>query len=130
MFVLSESCKFTFISSVTSWALLFFITSCFVSFWMHLFKELIESFFSFFLFLFQGLKYPGLPSFSDEPGKMYILDLLHPNPTPVLLQIEGELDLRSFNPHGISVHKDEAGMNTMNFSSVFVHFEFLPFYVC
>ncbi|XP_037532962.1 serum paraoxonase/arylesterase 2 [Nematolebias whitei] len=59
-------------------------------------------------FISTGLKYPGLPSFSDEPGKMYVLDLLHPNPTPVLLQMEGELDLRSFNPHGISVHKDEA----------------------
>ena len=57
----------------------------------------------------QGLKYPGLPSFSDEPGKIYILDLLHPKPTPVELQIKGELDLNSFNPHGISVYTDEAG---------------------
>lgn len=57
----------------------------------------------------QGLKYPGLPSFSDEPGKMYILDLLHPKPTPVELQIRGDLDLRSFNPHGISVYIDDAG---------------------
>lgn len=60
-------------------------------------------------FFTQGLKYPGVPSFSDEPGKMYILDLVHPKPTPVELQIKGELDLRSFNPHGISVYIDEAG---------------------
>ncbi|KAM9309621.1 serum paraoxonase/arylesterase 2-like [Pholidichthys leucotaenia] len=59
-------------------------------------------------FLSTGLKYPGLPSFSDEPGKMYVLDLLHPKPTPVLLNIKGELDLSSFNPHGISVYVDEA----------------------
>ncbi|XP_037641180.1 serum paraoxonase/arylesterase 2-like isoform X2 [Sebastes umbrosus] len=55
-----------------------------------------------------GLKYPGMPSFSDDPGKMYVLDLLHPKPTPVELQIKGGLDLSSFNPHGISVYIDEA----------------------
>ncbi|KAM9309620.1 serum paraoxonase/arylesterase 2-like [Pholidichthys leucotaenia] len=59
-------------------------------------------------FLSAGLKFPGLPSFSDEPGKMYVLDLLHPKPTPELLNIKGELDLSSFNPHGISVYVDEA----------------------
>ncbi|XP_059194726.1 serum paraoxonase/arylesterase 2-like [Centropristis striata] len=59
-------------------------------------------------FISTGLKYPGLPSFSDDPGKMYILDLLHPQPTPVELQIKGELDLDSFNPHGISAFIDEA----------------------
>ncbi|XP_054903721.1 serum paraoxonase/arylesterase 2-like [Poeciliopsis prolifica] len=60
-------------------------------------------------FLSTGLHdYLGLPSFSSEPGKMYVLDLLHPKPTPVELQIKGELDLSSFNPHGISVYTDEA----------------------
>ncbi|XP_041799070.1 serum paraoxonase/arylesterase 2-like [Chelmon rostratus] len=59
-------------------------------------------------FLSTGLKYPPLPSFSDEPGKMFIVDLLHPKPTPVELQIKGDLDLSSFNPHGISVYTDEA----------------------
>ncbi|KAE8288675.1 Serum paraoxonase/arylesterase 2 [Larimichthys crocea] len=59
-------------------------------------------------FLSTGLKYSVLPSFSDEPGKIYILDLLHPKPTPVELQIKGDLDLSSFNPHGISVYTDEA----------------------
>ncbi|XP_039974806.1 serum paraoxonase/arylesterase 2-like isoform X2 [Xiphias gladius] len=58
-------------------------------------------------FLSTGLKYPGMPSFSDDPGKIFILDLLHPKPTPVELQIKGELDLSSFNPHGISVYTDE-----------------------
>ncbi|XP_061572594.1 serum paraoxonase/arylesterase 2-like [Cololabis saira] len=59
-------------------------------------------------FMSTGLKYPMLPWFSDDPGKMYMLDLLHPRPTPVQLQIKGELELSSFNPHGISVYKDEA----------------------
>uniref|UniRef100_A0A3B5KUJ7 arylesterase n=1 Tax=Xiphophorus couchianus TaxID=32473 RepID=A0A3B5KUJ7_9TELE len=60
-------------------------------------------------FLSTGLHdYLGLPSFSNEPGKMYVLDLLHPKPTPVELQIKGELDLSSFNPHGISVYTNEA----------------------
>ncbi|XP_042346630.1 serum paraoxonase/arylesterase 2-like isoform X2 [Plectropomus leopardus] len=59
-------------------------------------------------FMSTGLHYPGLPSFSDGPGKMYIVDLLHPKPTPVELEIKGELDLSSFNPHGISVYTDEA----------------------
>ncbi|CAK6960478.1 serum paraoxonase/arylesterase 2-like [Scomber scombrus] len=58
-------------------------------------------------FLSTGLKYPGMPSFSDEPGKLYVMDLLHPTPTPVELQITGDLDLSSFNPHGISVYTDE-----------------------
>ncbi|XP_070691595.1 serum paraoxonase/arylesterase 2-like [Pempheris klunzingeri] len=58
-------------------------------------------------FLSTGLNYPGVPSFSDEPGKIYIVDLLHPKPIPVGLQIKGNLDLSSFNPHGISVYIDE-----------------------
>uniref|UniRef100_A0A3B4Z4R6 Paraoxonase n=1 Tax=Stegastes partitus TaxID=144197 RepID=A0A3B4Z4R6_9TELE len=56
----------------------------------------------------QGLKFPEVPSFCDGPGKMYVVDMLHPKPTPVELQIKGELDLSSFNPHGISVYTDEA----------------------
>ncbi|KAM8868922.1 serum paraoxonase/arylesterase 2-like [Spinachia spinachia] len=59
-------------------------------------------------FLSTGLHFPGLPSFSGEPGKMYNMDMLHPKPTPVLLQIKGELDLSSFKPHGISAYVDEA----------------------
>lgn len=58
-------------------------------------------------FISTGLKYPGMPSFSDEPGKIYAMDLLHPKPSPVELQIKGDLDLSSFNPHGISVFVDE-----------------------
>ncbi|XP_028280987.1 serum paraoxonase/arylesterase 2-like [Parambassis ranga] len=59
-------------------------------------------------FLSTGLKFPALPCFSDDPGKMFVMDLLHPKPIPVELQIKGELDLSSFNPHGISVYVDEA----------------------
>ncbi|XP_015257393.1 PREDICTED: serum paraoxonase/arylesterase 2-like [Cyprinodon variegatus] len=60
-------------------------------------------------FLSTGLHdYLDLPFFSNESGKLYVLDLLHPNPTPVELQIKGEFDLSSFNPHGISVYTDAA----------------------
>lgn len=62
-----------------------------------------------YLFSIQGLKFPGLPSFSEEPGQIYILDLLHPKPTPVKLRIKGNLDLDSFNPHGISTYTDDTG---------------------
>ncbi|XP_021172101.2 serum paraoxonase/arylesterase 2 [Fundulus heteroclitus] len=59
-------------------------------------------------FLSTGLHdYLDLPSFSNEPGKMYVLDLLQPKLIPVELQIKGDLDLSSFNPHGISVYTDE-----------------------
>ncbi|XP_031431752.1 serum paraoxonase/arylesterase 2-like isoform X2 [Clupea harengus] len=54
-----------------------------------------------------GLKYPGLPSYSDDPGKIYTLDMLDPSLTPVPLHIEGDFDQKSFNPHGISAFTDE-----------------------
>ncbi|XP_062322675.1 serum paraoxonase/arylesterase 2-like isoform X1 [Osmerus eperlanus] len=53
-----------------------------------------------------GLNYPGLPQ-SEGPGKIYTLDLLDPRLTPVELQIKGDLDRDSFNPHGISIFTDE-----------------------
>ncbi|XP_037310733.1 serum paraoxonase/arylesterase 2-like isoform X1 [Pungitius pungitius] len=59
-------------------------------------------------FLSTGLHFPRMPWFSDEPGKMYVMDMLHPRPTAVQLQIKGDLDLSSFNPHGISAYVDEA----------------------
>ncbi|XP_051813090.1 serum paraoxonase/arylesterase 2-like isoform X1 [Acanthochromis polyacanthus] len=62
-------------------------------------------------FFSSGLRFQGMHSFCDEPGKMYLLNLLHPKPTPVQLQIKGELDLSSFNPHGISVYTDETDDN-------------------
>lgn len=74
----------------------------------------------------QGLKFPGIPSLSEEPGKIYILDLLHPKPTPVELQIRGNLDLHSFNPHGISVYTDDTGDVQWKNAS-FSHLVFLLF---
>lgn len=56
----------------------------------------------------QGLKFPGLPS-SDEPGKIYTLDLKDPNLKPVELRMPRNFDLESFNPHGISVYTDPSG---------------------
>ncbi|XP_071372186.1 serum paraoxonase/arylesterase 2-like isoform X2 [Centroberyx affinis] len=64
-------------------------------------------------FISSGLKYPGMPSFCDDPGKIYILDLLDPRLTPVELQIKGQLDLSSFNPHGISVYIDDDADNSI-----------------
>lgn len=63
---------------------------------------------------------------SEEAGKIYILDLLHPKPTPVELQIRGNLDLHSFNPHGISVYTDDTGDVHWNNTS-FLHLVFLLF---
>ncbi|KAL4616894.1 serum paraoxonase/arylesterase 2-like [Arapaima gigas] len=54
-----------------------------------------------------GLKYPGLMSFSDAPGKMYTVDLGDPRMKPVEVRIGRGFDLDSFNPHGISVYIDE-----------------------
>ena len=78
------------------------------------------------LFSTQGLKYPGMPSFSDEPGKLYVMDLLHPIPTPVELQIKGDLDLSSFNPHGISVYTDETGEVQSHYFFFLQHITCLP----
>lgn len=44
------------------------------------------------------------------------MDLLQPKPTPVELQIKGDLDLSSLNPHGISVYTDEAGEEQIRFN--------------
>ncbi|XP_030638444.1 serum paraoxonase/arylesterase 2 [Chanos chanos] len=58
-------------------------------------------------FISTGLKYPGAPSYSDDPGKIYTVDLLDPDLNPVELRIDGEFDRSSFNPHGISVYTDK-----------------------
>ncbi|CAN9514338.1 unnamed protein product [Ophioblennius macclurei] len=56
-------------------------------------------------FISSGLKRPGLPT-SGAPGKMIYLDLQDPDLDPKEMQISGNLDLESFNPHGISVYTD------------------------
>ncbi|XP_046884215.1 serum paraoxonase/arylesterase 2-like isoform X1 [Hypomesus transpacificus] len=61
-----------------------------------------------------GLNYPGLPQ-SEGPGKIYTLDLLDPRLTPVELQIKGDLDSDSFNPHGISIFTDETDKSVLLF---------------
>ncbi|XP_028835722.1 serum paraoxonase/arylesterase 2-like [Denticeps clupeoides] len=55
-----------------------------------------------------GLKYPGMPRYSDDPGKIFILDLFDSKLKPVELRISRGFDLDSFNPHGISVYLDDA----------------------
>ncbi|KAK1795442.1 hypothetical protein P4O66_010617 [Electrophorus voltai] len=57
-------------------------------------------------FISSGLKYPGLPPYSDVPGKIYTLDLLS-GVGPVDLHIRGDFDTESFNPHGISIYIDD-----------------------
>lgn len=74
-----------------------------------------------YLFSAQGLTFPGDFSSSENPGKIYILDLLHPNPTPLELQIKGNLDLDSFIPHGISTYTDEAGDASLSTLSLVLH---------
>lgn len=58
-------------------------------------------------FLSTGLKFPGLPSYSDDPGKIYTLDLLDSRQNIQALSIKGGFDEDSFNPHGISVYTDD-----------------------
>ncbi|XP_050986790.1 serum paraoxonase/arylesterase 2-like [Labeo rohita] len=58
-------------------------------------------------FLSTGLKYPGVPSYSDDPGKIYTLNLFDLDLKIVGLKIKGQFDKDSFNPHGISVYTDD-----------------------
>ncbi|XP_029928411.1 serum paraoxonase/arylesterase 2-like [Myripristis murdjan] len=53
-----------------------------------------------------GLKYPGMPSFSDGAGKIFSLDLQDTRLKPMELRMPRNFDLNSFNPHGISVFID------------------------
>ncbi|CAL8249475.1 unnamed protein product [Boreogadus saida] len=55
-----------------------------------------------------GLKVPGLPSFSDGPGKIFSIDLDDPRIKPVELRIARNFDVDSFNPHGISTFTDQS----------------------
>uniref|UniRef100_W5MYF0 Paraoxonase n=1 Tax=Lepisosteus oculatus TaxID=7918 RepID=W5MYF0_LEPOC len=54
-----------------------------------------------------GLKYPNLRRLSDDPGKIYALNLEEGNLKPVELKISRGFDLDSFFPHGISTFIDE-----------------------
>ncbi|KAL0985272.1 hypothetical protein UPYG_G00154830 [Umbra pygmaea] len=59
-------------------------------------------------FISTGLNFPGLPSYSDDPGKIYTLDLSEDSrKKPVELRMGRGFELDSFNPHGISVYTDE-----------------------
>ncbi|XP_047551388.1 serum paraoxonase/lactonase 3 [Lutra lutra] len=59
-------------------------------------------------FISSGLKYPGMPSFApDEPGQIFLMDLNEQNPRVQALNISGDFDKASFNPHGISTFIDE-----------------------
>nr|XP_004656266.2 serum paraoxonase/arylesterase 1 [Jaculus jaculus] len=62
-------------------------------------------------FLSTGLKYPGIKSFEpNKPGKILLMDLNEEDPAVLELEIKGSnLDLSSFNPHGISTFTDEDG---------------------
>ncbi|NP_001004542.1 serum paraoxonase/arylesterase 1 [Danio rerio] len=58
-------------------------------------------------FLSTGVKAPGLPFCSDDPGKIYTLNLLDSEPKIKALSIKGDFDQDTFNPHGISVYTDD-----------------------
>lgn len=60
-----------------------------------------------YVWILQGLKYPGLKSFApDKPGEIFLMDLNEDNPRAVELRISRGFDLVSFNPHGISTYVD------------------------
>ncbi|KAJ3598156.1 hypothetical protein NHX12_001669 [Muraenolepis orangiensis] len=58
--------------------------------------------------LFEGLKYDGLPAFSDGPGKIFSMDLKDPRLKAVELRMSRNFDADSFNPHGISTFTDQS----------------------
>ncbi|KAI3360458.1 hypothetical protein L3Q82_002350 [Scortum barcoo] len=60
-------------------------------------------------FISTGLRYPGLP-FTGATGKIFSLDLEDPRMKPVELRMPRNLDLESFNPHGISVYADPSAV--------------------
>ncbi|KAJ8415784.1 hypothetical protein AAFF_G00403410 [Aldrovandia affinis] len=62
-----------------------------------------------------GLKCPGLPSYSDDPGKIFVLDLEDERLKPVELRIARGFDIDSFNPHGISIYTDENDLSVYLF---------------
>lgn len=59
----------------------------------------------------KGLKFPGL-SFSNEPGKMFSLNMQDSRMKPVELRMPRNFDLESFNPHGIYAYTDPSGKST------------------
>ncbi|XP_062363917.1 serum paraoxonase/arylesterase 2 isoform X1 [Cinclus cinclus] len=60
-----------------------------------------------YVWILQGLKYPGLKSFApDKPGEIFLMDLNEDSPRAVELRISRGFDLASFNPHGISTYVD------------------------
>ncbi|XP_008299286.1 serum paraoxonase/arylesterase 2-like [Stegastes partitus] len=56
-------------------------------------------------FISAGLRYPGFPA-SDEPGKIFVLDLKDSRLKPTELRMPRNFDLETFNPHGISIYTD------------------------
>ena len=67
------------------------------------------------VFIFQGLKFPGMPSFSDGPGKIYSIDLEDPRVKAVELRMDRTFDVASFNPHGISTFTQQPGTLKVRF---------------
>lgn len=72
--------------------------------------DVIVSFILYYRFVFQGLKYPGLPV-TEEDGKIFTIDLKDPQMKPVELRMSRNFDLESFNPHGISAFIDKKNGN-------------------
>lgn len=85
-----------------------------------------------YVWILQGLKYPGIKSFApDKPGEIFLMDLNEDNPRAVELRISRGFDLASFNPHGISTYIDrgkelEMVANISLESTIRNHFAALP----
>jgi arylesterase/paraoxonase len=63
-----------------------------------------------------GLRYLLVPELANVVGKLFLYDLKTNNPKPTAIELKiipGQLDVRTFNPHGLSSHVDSKGVTTL-----------------
>ena len=60
------------------------------------------------VFVSSGLQWPVARKDSEKKGQILLLDANSPQKGAAPLTIEGNIDLKTFNPHGISVLKDKS----------------------
>lgn len=64
-----------------------------------------------YLFL-QGLRFIDVPELKNVVGKLYLYDFNSDSTNPKASELKiipGKLDIKSFNPHGISSYTDNTG---------------------
>lgn len=60
----------------------------------------------------QGLRYLLVPELANVVGKLFLYDFKTNDPKPTATELKiipGQLDVRAFNPHGMSSHVDSKG---------------------